>query len=175
LRMVAMATAKSTTTEEILDTQRRMAQIRHELHVEAREVVKGAQSLTDWRSLVRNYPWLALGAVAAVGYLIVPRRSATPTVVAVTPPAPALAASMPVQPEQPPRRRRWGILSTALGLLGPIAVRAAQNYAIQSMEQWLAAQPSGGPAPTGPGPRPGGGDARPTMPFGSPGRPRDAR
>ena len=168
-----MATAKATTTAEILDIQRRMAQIRHELHVEAREVVKGAQSLTDWRSLVRNYPWLALGAVAAVGYLIVPRRSETPTVVAVNPPA--LAASLPAQPEQPPRRRRWGILSTALGLLGPIVVRAAQNYAIQSMEQWLAAQPSGGPAPTEPGPRPGGGGARPTIPFGSPGRPRDAR
>jgi hypothetical protein len=173
--MVAMATAKATTTGEILEIQRQMAQIRHELHVEAREVVKGAQSLTDWRSLVRNHLWLALSAAAAVGYLIVPRRSGTPTVVAVNPPAPALAGSMPAQPERPPRRSRWGILSMALGLLGPIAVRAAQNYAIQSMEQWLAAQPSGGPAPTGPGPRPGSGGARPTTPFGSPGRPRDAR
>jgi hypothetical protein len=172
--MVAMATAKSTTTAEILEIQRRMAQIRHELHVEARDVVKGAQSLTDWRSLVRNHPWLTLSAAAAVGYLIVPRRSEIPTVVAVRPPATALAEATPAQWERPPRPKRSGILSTALGLLGPIAVRAAQNYAIQWMEQWLAAQPSGGPAPTGPAARPGGG-ARPTMPFGSPGRPRDAR
>ena len=171
-----MATAKSTATAEILDIQRRMAQIRHELHVEAREVVKGAQSLTDWRSLVRNHPWLTLGTAAAVGYLIVPRRPEAPTVVALSPPAPALtAAATPAQPERPPRRSRWGILGTVLGLLGPIAVRAAQNYAIQSLEQWLAAQPSGGPPPSGPGPRPGGGGARPATPFGSPGRPRDAR
>ena len=43
------------------------------------------------------------------------------------------------------------------------------------MEQWLAQQPSGGPPETEPGPRPGGGGARPTTPFGTPGRPRDAR
>ncbi|HZW33636.1 MAG TPA: hypothetical protein VFF52_23145 [Isosphaeraceae bacterium] len=166
-----MATAKSTTTEQILDIQRRMAQMRHELHVDAREVVKGAQSLTDWRSLVRNHPWLSLSAAAAVGYLIVPRRAERPTVVAVSPPVPVSAAATPAPPERPPRRNRWGILSTVMGLLGPIAVRAAQNYALQAMEQWLAAQPRGGPLPTGPG----GGTGRPTTPFGAPGRPREAR
>jgi hypothetical protein len=173
--MVAMAMAKSTTTGEILDIQRRMAQIRHELHVEAREVVKGAQSLTDWRNLVRNHPWLTLGAAAAAGYLIVPRRAPAPTVVAVSPPAPVLTAPAPAQSERPPRGRRFSILGTALSLLGPIVVRAAQNYAIQSMEQWLAAQPSGGPAPSGPGPRAGGSGAGPARPFGSPGLPREAR
>ena len=81
-----MATAKSTAAE-ITEIQRRMAQVRRELHEEVREAVKGAQSLTDWRSQVRHHPWLALGAAAAVGYLIVPRRrqEPAPTIVAVTP------------------------------------------------------------------------------------------
>ena len=51
-----MATAKSTPAE-INEIQRRMAQIRRELHEEVREAVKGAQSLTDWRSQVRHHPW----------------------------------------------------------------------------------------------------------------------
>src|SRR5437868_1326978 len=135
--MVLMATAKSTPTAEINDIQRRMAQIRHELHVEVQEAVKGAQSLTDWRSLVRNYPWLALGTAAAVGYLIVPkRRGETSTIVAVGTPASGLAATATPQPARRPRGNRWGLVGTAVSLLTPIAVRAAQNYAIQYLEQW---------------------------------------
>ena len=170
-----MATAKSTTTEEILDIQRRMAQVRHELHVEVRDVVQSAHSLTDWRSQVGNHPWLALGAAVAVGYLIVPKRREPPTVLAVSAPAQAMAPAVS-SPAERPRGRRWGILGTAFSLLAPIAVRAAQNYALQAMEHWLAAQPGGGPSPSEAGPRPsGGGRARPTAPFGAPGRPRDPR
>jgi hypothetical protein len=180
-----MATAKSTPTAEMNDIQRRMAQIRRELHEEVTGAVKGARSLTDWRSQVRNHPWLALGAVAAVGYMLVPkrRRSETPTIVTVNPVAagPGVGSSSPASPSNPPRKGRFGILASAFSLAAPIAVRAAQNYAIQYLEQWLAAQQGGtGPA-HGPGPghaaehRPGhttisGGGARPSTPPGTPGR-----
>jgi hypothetical protein len=189
--MVAMATAKSTPTADMNEIQRRMAQIRHELHAEVREAVKGAQSLTDWRSQVRNHPWLGLGAALAVGYLIVPKRRQPepPTVVAVHPVAPSLgvgpSATAPLSSPSP-KGRSW-ILGSAFSLLAPIAVRAAQNYAIQYLEQWLAAQP-GGPAPAvGPDPstrhgaqsRPAspGSDVgpRPSAPFRVPGRSGDAR
>jgi hypothetical protein len=179
--MVAMATAKSTPAE-ILEIQRRMAQVRHELHEEVREAVKGAQSLTDWRSQVRNHPWLALGAAAAVGYLNVPRRREPgPASVAVAPAAadPAAVQAIPAAPE---KKKRWGLIGSAVGLLAPIAVRAAQNYAIQYLEQWIAAQPTGtGPKPFGSGPFPGGPTAgggtgaRGSSPSGTPGRPRDVR
>jgi hypothetical protein len=187
--MVAMATAKSIPTVDMNDIQRRMAQIRHELHEEVREAVKGAQSLTDWRSQVRNHPWLALGAAAAVGYMIVPkrRRPETPTIVTVNPVSAGTGRDSSAQapPSSPPRRGRLGILGSAFSLISPIAVRAAQNYAIQYLEQWLAAQQSGtGPAP-GPGsgpshaaePRPAGsgGGPRPPFPAGTPGRRGDAR
>jgi len=169
-----MATAKSTLTEEINDVQRRMAQIRRDLHAEVQEAVKGAQSWTDWRSLVRNHPWAALGAAAVVGYLIVPgRRSSAPLVVAVSPPtvAPAPAMAVADGPRAKPRTARvgnWSVLGTAFSLLAPIAVRAAQNYAIQYMEQWLVPQP-GGPPESGPG------GARPTTKITPTGRPRDTR
>lgn len=181
-----MATAKSTTAE-ITEIQRRMAQVRHDLHEEVREAVKGAQSLTDWRSQVGNHPWLALGAAAIVGYMIVPRRhrEPAPTIVAVSPQAASVAAA----PAAEPRKKRWGLIGSAVGLLAPIAVRAAQNYAIQYLEQWMAAQPPGGaasmfaagimpgtpppPPQAGPG-RPGPRPAAPSA-GAAPGRPRDPR
>lgn len=181
-----MATAKSTPAD-VTEIQRRMAQIRHELHEDVREAVKGAQSLTDWRSQVRNHPWLALGAAAAVGYFLVPRRHPAPAIVAVAPAAPVVQPSA-----EAPRKKRWGLIGSAVGLLAPIAVRAAQNYAIQYLEQWIASQPPGAssslfgaglfPGAGGGGPSSGGGPgtgtgpgARPTPPPGASGWPRDAR
>jgi hypothetical protein len=174
-----MATAKSSPAD-ITEIQRQMAQIRRDLHEDVREAVKGAQSLTDWRSQVRSHPWLALGAATVVGYLIVPKRHSAPAIVAVAP-APAQAAvSMP----EAPKKKRWGLIGSAVGLLAPIAVRAAQNYAIQYLEQWIASPPAGGgPSPFAAGPfsgapTVGGGPAtrpRPSSPTNPPGRPRDAR
>ncbi len=196
-----MSTAKPTSAE-VIEIQRRMAQVRHELHEDVREAVKGAQSLTDWRSQVRNHPWLALGAAAALGYLLVPKRriEPAPTIVSVGPhPTAVTTAAAATMAEQPQTRKRWGLIGSAIGLLGPVAVRAAQNYAIQYLEQWLAAQPPadgasllgagmmpGGRPPThgagragGPGARPG---PSPTVgpnpnpyPNENPNRPRETR
>ncbi len=185
-----MATTKSSPAAEITDIQRRMAQIRRELHEEVREAVKGAQSLTDWRSQVKNHPWIALGTAAAVGYLIVPKRKPleVPTHVTLTPPASSYAAMAPVAAPAP-KKSRLGILGSAFGLLAPIAVRAAQNYAMQYLEQYLAGQQFG-PGPSGPepgaAPRPGPasrprpaeggiGSTRPASPFGNAGRAGDIR
>jgi hypothetical protein len=180
-----MATAK-TTPADVTEIQRRMAQIRHELHQDVREAVKGAQSLTDWRSHLRNHPWLALGAAVTVGYLIVPRRHSAPAIVTVAPALPTAHAAVAAAP----KKKRWGLIGSAVGLLAPIAVRAAQNYAIQYLEQWIASQPAGaGASPFGAGlfpgaggPTAGGGPAaghgpgpRPTPPPGAPGWPRDVR
>jgi hypothetical protein len=191
-----MATAKST-PGDITEIQRRMAQIRRELHEDVQGALQGAQELTDWRSQVRNHPWMALGAAAVVGYMIVPRRQAPPAIVTVAPAAtlPAVAAA----PEKT-KKRRWGLIGSAIGMLAPIAVRAVQNYAIQYQEQWIASQPPGGGAAllgaglfpggpgAGPGATPGAGfgfgpapahgpapGARPSPPTGSPGWPRDVR
>ncbi len=170
-----MATAKSTPTTEINDIQRRMALVRHELHHDVQEAVKGAQSLTDWRSLVRSHPWLTLVTAAAAGYLIVPkRRSETPAIVAMSLPTSHPVAPTPVNLASAPRESRWSLIGTVLGLLAPVAIRAAQNYAAQYLEDRLAPRPSGGQAEMGPGSKPGGGSSG-TSTFRAPGSPRDVR
>ena len=160
-RMVAMATAMSSPTEEIREIQQRMALVRHDMHKDVREAVKGAQSLTDWRSLVRSHPWLSLATAGATGYLIVPkRRTEAPAVVAMGVPTSGAKAMAPmhVNLTSAPREKSWSLTGTVLGLLAPLAIRAAQNYAAHYLEQWLAPQAEGGdrlgpaahPTPRGP-------------------------
>ena len=89
-----MAMTKPSSPTDVADIQRRMAQIRHEMHQEVQGAVQGARTLTDWRSLVKSYPWLSLSVAAAVGYFVVPkRRKETPTVVAVAAPGPEFLAT----------------------------------------------------------------------------------
>jgi hypothetical protein len=138
-----IAMTKPSSPMDVADIQRRMAQIRHEMHQEVQGAVRGARTLTEWRSLVRSYPWLSLSVAAAAGYFIVPkRRKETPTVVAVAAHGPEfLANAGSGNKGERPGRTGWTLLGTAFSLLAPIAVRAAQNYALTYFEQWLANHP----------------------------------
>jgi hypothetical protein len=146
-----MAATKPIIATDITDIQRRMAQIRHDMHQEVQGVVKGAQSLTDWRSLVKRHPWPSLALASAVGYLIVPKRRIEPaTIVALGSPNPErLARSANEDVADKPRRARSNAFGVILGLAAPIVVRAAQNYALNHLEAWLAQHPlpSGGSGP----------------------------
>jgi len=138
-----MAATKRVTVTDISDIQRRMAQIRHEMHQEVQGAVKGAQSLTDWQSMVKSHPWLAISIASAVGYLIVPRRrSEYPTIVNVAHPSAAqlMAAGAPESVNET-KSSKWSIVGTAFSLLAPVAVRVAQNYALGHLEAWLAQHP----------------------------------
>jgi hypothetical protein len=55
--------------------QQRMQQVRHDLGDEVGELVESAKDMTDWRKYVRANPWVCLAAAAAVGYVVVPKRS----------------------------------------------------------------------------------------------------
>jgi hypothetical protein len=172
---VDLTPVNSTIATEIADIQRRMAQIRLEMHQDVQGAVRGAQSLTDWRSVVRSHPWLAIGTAVAAGYLIVPhRRREIHTVL-----APSAArvhdapASSPIQPADI-RRAGTGTIGTIFSLLAPVAVRAAQNYALKQFELWLEHHPLH-PARTVPG-RPQHTDASaPGSPTGLSARFRDSR
>lgn len=138
-----MAGEKPITSMDISDIQHRMAQIRHDMHQEVQGAVKGARSLTDWRSLVKSYPWLSISVASVAGYLIVPRRqSASPTIVAVGEPGPEpRVAPAPQDQKQQSKQIGWNILGTAFSLLAPVAVRVAQNYVLGHLEQWLSEHP----------------------------------
>jgi hypothetical protein len=136
-----MVMARADSPAELSDIQRRMAQIRHDMHQEVQGAVRGAQSLTDWRSMVASHPWAALGAAAAVGYLAVPhRRSRSESSAAHL--AAAVAAASQVDAarsrvEAPVARSSLG--RSLFSLLTPVLVRAAQNYALNQVEHFLAA------------------------------------
>jgi hypothetical protein len=154
----------------VADIQRQMAQIRHDMHHEVQGAVQGARTLTDWRSIVRSYPWLSLSVAAAVGYFVVPkRRTATPSVVAGAAQSPEfLASAGSGNQKEKARFTGWSVLGTAFSLLTPIVVRAAQNYALTYFEQWLANHPlapPGGNQQDGPG-RPASEPVRSSGPSG---------
>lgn len=54
--------------------QQQMRQLRMNLGEEVHDLVEHARAATDWRLYWRNHPWAWCGAVAALGYLIVPAR-----------------------------------------------------------------------------------------------------
>jgi hypothetical protein len=152
-----MPVAKPTTVTDVAEIQRRMAQIRHDMHQEVQGAVKGAQLLTDWRSLVKSYPWLSISLAAVAGYLIVPRRRSSDATTVETrfinAPERLAVAGTPAE-TPPPRRTSWSIIGTAFSLLTPVAVRVAQNYALGHLEQWLSQHPlppSPARSPDGPG------------------------
>jgi hypothetical protein len=54
--------------------QQQMHAIRKGLRPEVKEIVDSAKTLMSWQHYVASYPWASLGAAAAVGYMVVPRR-----------------------------------------------------------------------------------------------------
>ncbi len=141
-----------------------MAQIRRELHEDLQGVVAGAEAATDWRNYVRRYPWAALAAAVTAGYLLVPRRKRPATeVIAYVPEAARQAEpsrnGTAVPPSKTESTARAGLIGTLFGLVGPLAVRAAQSYASHYIENWIAQQQAG---VFGPPPQRGGSDLPPT-------------
>lgn len=57
------------------DIRRRMLQIRGELNEDVSGLVASAKRLLNWRSYLQRYPKCSLAFAAAVGYLIVPRKT----------------------------------------------------------------------------------------------------
>ena len=55
-----------------------MQQIRCDIDQDLEEMVVSARNMVDWKHYVKMYPWVCLGAAAALGFLIVPKRSTTP-------------------------------------------------------------------------------------------------
>jgi hypothetical protein len=127
-----------TGSNDVDEIYHRMAVIRRELHTNVRESVAGAEAVVDWGRYTWTYPWVALGAAAAVGYMVYTSAHQTPTAGAATL-ADGAEASEPVAVARAKGRERWRIgqnlLIAAGGILFPVAVRAGQNYMLHWLEQ----------------------------------------
>lgn len=65
----------ATTTPEADDIQRAMREVRAELREDVQEFMVNAREMSDWTTYFRAYPWLCVGAAAAVGYFVIPQRT----------------------------------------------------------------------------------------------------
>ena len=64
----------ATSLSEAEEIQRQMREVRSELRDDVQEIVASARVMADWHYYVRTYPWICLGAAAALGYMLVPSR-----------------------------------------------------------------------------------------------------
>jgi hypothetical protein len=164
----------ATALSESDEIRRKMAQIRRELHEDVREVVAGAEGVTDWRRYVRSYPWVAVAAAAAAGFLVVPRKSHSlprdaarqSDLVEVRDELRQARAAAPEAREV----ERKSLVGAAVAMAAPLAWRFAQNYALAYLEQWITARQQ--QAMGQPGPRPSAGPRQGAAP-GGPSGPRN--
>ena len=139
-------------TSEVEEIYRRMAVIRRESHSKVSESVAGAEAVVDWGRYAWMYPWMALGGAALTGYLLY----------AATRPKASVAARNPAEEEkqQPstaeasPKQDRSGTLPNILfavgGVIVPVAISAAQSYALRWLERQYPTRPEVDPVPPRP-------------------------
>jgi hypothetical protein len=155
---------------DIDDIRRQMARIRHDLHEDISAAVGGAGKVIDWRTFIRNAPWVSTGLSFALGYFVVPRRKDRPTSGWLPGPQSFVGSRQrdEADDERPSRRGSskagfgpWSLLGLGFKIIGPIALSAGQAYASSWIESKLlgalAAVPEsrGGPERRGPRPGPG--------------------
>jgi len=125
-------------SDEVDEIYHRMAVIRRDRHVEVRESVARIEAIVDWGRYRWTYPWIALGAAAAVGYFIytsvhqkvgVVTENVTDGAEAGEPVVGAMAKG------QKQSRISHNLLLAAWDILFPVVVRAGQNYMLQWFEQ----------------------------------------
>lgn len=135
-----------TGSNDVDEIYHRMAVIRREPHTNVRESVAGAEAVMDWGRFSWTYPWIAVGAAAAVGCLIY-----TGSHQQVTADTASLAdgekAGGPVAGATAKGQKRWrtsqNLLLAAWGILSPVAVRVGQNYLFHWLAQQYPTRPAG--------------------------------
>jgi len=125
-------------SNDVDDIYHRMAVIRREPHTNVRDAVAGAEAVVDWGRYTWTYPWIALVAAAAAGYVIY--TSAHQKVRADTPsPVDGATAGEPVAATRTKGQERFrtgqNLLIAAWNIVFPVAVRAGQNYMLHWLEQ----------------------------------------
>jgi hypothetical protein len=124
-----------------------MQQIRCEIDQDLEEMAASARSMVDWKHYVKTHPWVCLGTAAALGFLIVPKRSTAirPDLAALT----ELARTGRLVAEPAPAATR-GFVDALLATVASIAVRKAIGLLGQCAAQLLGTGPDAPPHPPPP-------------------------
>ena len=117
--------------------RQRMEEVRCDLDEDVQEIVEGARDMREWRTYVKSYPWVCLGAAVAVGYLLVPRRPLgirldAPTLAELAKQSRSLAEA-----RTPPK---GGVGGTLLKFVGSQLVRGVASYVGQQAGKHFAQQ-----------------------------------
>ena len=112
----------------------RMQQLRCEIDGDMEDVSANARNMVDWKHYVKTYPWVCLGAAAALGFLIVPKRSRAirPDLATLT--DLARTGHLVVKPAS---AATHGLIDALLATVANIAVQRATAYLGQSMGRLL--------------------------------------
>jgi hypothetical protein len=116
-------------SQETNAIRQRMEEVRCDLDQDIQGIVEGARDMRDWRSYVRSYPWVCVGAAVTIGYLLVPRRPA-----ALQPSAEAIAELVKQS------RLAETPLVTPLGKARGILFRSLGNLVIQGVSAYVGQQ-----------------------------------
>ncbi len=116
--------------------QARMKGIRGDIDQGLVDVSTGARSMVDWKHYVKTYPWVCLGTLAALGFLVVPKRS-TAIAADVAPPA-ELPKTAQRDADSPPSAVR-GVADMLVAAAVSFAVRETAGYVGQAVAGLLGA------------------------------------
>jgi hypothetical protein len=123
----------SPTSPAVLQWQ--MLNVRRDLNEHADQMIATARDQFVWRHFASKHPWIALGAAAAAGYALAPRRrsargageTAKETI------EPATVAGKTSQPSAVA-----GVAAAVLAAVLPALAREGVSLASQVARQWLA-------------------------------------
>jgi len=126
------------TTGDAEELRRQMREVRAELREDVKELVGSAKELTDWGSYVRAYPWLCVGAAAALGFVLVPPRT-----VVIKPDAEGLIELAKrhklivkmEEPKQQPQKKRRSLFSDLMGMAAVALLQRGAAVLTQQMAE----------------------------------------
>lgn len=119
--------------------QKRMEAVRCHLAGDVDEVVRNTRQMFDWQEYVRQYPWAFMGAAAAVGYLVVPKRVEITSPDVHTLLELAKRNQLVVQ-TNPKAEKQQGVMGALLGIAANTLLRAAVAYVGQQAGKLVGEQ-----------------------------------
>jgi hypothetical protein len=124
------------------DTVRaRMQGIRGDIDQGLEDVSASARRMVDWKHYVQTYPWVCLGTAAALGFLIVPKRS-TALPADLASPAELAKIGREVINSRPAAGRGW--VDSLVATVVSVALREATAYVGRNAGRFLGtANPAG--------------------------------
>lgn len=126
-------------SQEVEDIRAEMAQIRCDLNEDVEDLVEHAREMADWRYYVRSYPLASAAAVAALGYLVVPKK---PQIISPDPKTLAQLArkNQLVVVDRPKAEKRRTLSGSLFNLVASLAMRGLMAYVGQQAGKVMGQQ-----------------------------------